>query len=83
MIEVKRKEGESVDHLLRRFSRRALSSVIRPVKANKFHTKPKTKNAKQRSATHRAKTANRLDWLDKVGKLDEYLEKQRGNKRRR
>ncbi|MBT6757417.1 MAG: 30S ribosomal protein S21, partial [Candidatus Jacksonbacteria bacterium] len=75
--------GESVDHLLRRFSRRALSSVIRPVKANKFHTKPQTKNSKKRSATHRAKTATRLDWLDKVGKLDEYLEKQRGHKRRR
>ena len=83
MIEVKKKDNESLDHLLRRFSKMAMSSVIRPIKSSQYFSRPQNRNAKKKSAVHRARTAARLDWLDRVGKLDEYLERSRSSKRGR
>ena len=54
MIEVKRKDGESFDSLLKRFSRKVQQSgiVIRARKI-RYYSRPKSKALKRRSALRR------------------------------
>ena len=83
-IEVKRKEGESVENLMRRFSKVVQQSkLINTVKDNQVYSKPSKPNALKKSAVHRARVKRKLQYLDRIGKLEEYLAKQPKKRRRR
>lgn len=70
MVEVKRKEGESFESLLRRFNRRIQQSGVL-VRARKiqFYEPPKSKNLLRESAKRRAELGKLREELKKLGKL--------------
>lgn len=73
MIEVKKKEGESSEGLLRRFSRRVQSSkLLIRVKKGQHHSKEKSKNLRREDAVRRSKIREKNEYLRKVGKLDDF-----------
>lgn len=77
-VEVKRKQNESMEGLLRRFSQRVLQSrVIFRAKATKYHTKPKTKRQIKENALRRQYIRNKREYLQKTGQLPD--ESQAGN----
>jgi len=56
MVEVRKREGESVTGLVRRFSYRVQKSgILLRAKGIKFHQKPKTKIARKQAALRREK----------------------------
>lgn len=72
MVEIKRKNGESIESLLRRFTRRIQQSgVIIRVKENQFYQKKKTKRAIKENALRRKAIRAKKEYLKKIGKLDE------------
>lgn len=76
LVEVKRKEGESFESLLRRFSKKTLQSgKLLQAKKIKYYRKPKTKREKRESAQRRGKIKKYRDYLKKIGKLDDLVEK--------
>ncbi len=71
-IEVKRKPGESVESLLRRFRRRLQRSrILNRVKEEKFFQKPKNKRQRKESALARKAARELREYLKKIGKLKE------------
>ena len=72
MIEVKRKEGESIESMLRRFSKRVQQSrlIIRTKKRQHFET-PKTKREQRVEALRRLTIRARKEYLRKTGQLTE------------
>ncbi len=78
MLEVKRKDGESFESLLRRFTRKTIQSgKILQAKKIRFHQKPKTKRELKESALRREDTKQKRDYLKRIGRLDETLEKKK------
>jgi len=75
VLEVKRKDGESFEGLMRRFSKKLLQSGrILQVKKIKFYQKPLNKRAIKLRALRREELKRKREYLRKIGKLDEYLE---------
>lgn len=75
MIEVKKKEHESVESLVRRFNKRVQQSgVLIRAKKRRFFEKPRSRN-KQRAAAMRGKLIQeRKEYLRRTGQLtDEEL----------
>jgi len=71
-VEVKRKQNESVEGLLRRFSQRVLQSrVVFRAKAGRYRTKAKTKRQIKESALRRKYLREKRDYLQKIGQLPE------------
>ena len=69
-VEVKRKQNESVEGLLRRFSQRMLQSrVIFRAKETQYHTKPKTKRQIKQNALRRKYIRDKREYLQKIGQL--------------
>lgn len=70
MVEVKRKEGESFESLLRRFNRKIQQSGVL-VRARKiqFYEPPKSRNLQRVSARRRAELAGERETLRRLGKL--------------
>ncbi|TSA44682.1 30S ribosomal protein S21 [bacterium] len=70
MVEVKRKEGESFESMLRRFNRKIQQSGIL-IRARKiqFYEAPKSRNLARVSARRRAELAEERENLRKMGKL--------------
>jgi ribosomal protein S21 len=72
MVEVKKKERETSESLIRRFSRRVQQSgVLYAARGNRFYNKPKSKRQVRLSAQYRAKIKKEVDKLKKLGKFDE------------
>lgn len=72
MLEVKRKDGESFESMIRRFTKKTVQSgKIIQAKKVRFYNKPKTKRELKASALRRKKISSRLDYLKRIGKLDE------------
>lgn len=72
MIEVKRKEGESVEGLLRRFSKRVQQSgLVLKTKKRRFFETPKTKRQQREDAIRRLSIRTRKEYLRKTGQLEE------------
>ncbi|MBI4090259.1 MAG: 30S ribosomal protein S21 [Candidatus Kerfeldbacteria bacterium] len=81
MVEVRRKEGESVESLLRRFTKRVQQSgVLLRAKRARFYEPPKTKREVRQDALRRREIRQRKDYLRKIGKLEETTV--RGGRRR-
>lgn len=72
MVEVRRKDGESVEGLLRRFTKRVQQSgVLIRAKRSRFFESPKTKREERLDALRRKGIRERKEYLRKIGKLDE------------
>lgn len=70
MVEVKRKEGESFESLLRRFNRRIQQSgVLIRARKIQFYEPPKSRNLQRENARRRAELAEERENLRKLGKL--------------
>jgi ribosomal protein S21 len=78
VLEVKRKPGETFESLLRRFTKKTIQSgKILQAKKIRFHQKAKTDRARKESALMREDFRKKRDYLRRIGKLDEFLEKKK------
>ena len=72
MIQVKRKERETAESLIRRFSRRVQQSgVLRRVRKLRFRKEEKSKDVRRDEALYKVKIRKEIDRLKKMGKFDE------------
>lgn len=72
MVEVRKKERESIESLLRRFKRRLKQSrVLIKVREKMFYASPKSKRQIREEAQHRKTVREEREYLRKLGKLDE------------
>lgn len=72
MVEVKRKNGESVESLLRRFTRRTQQSgILIRAKEGQYFQKRKTKRELREGALRRKEIKAKKEYLRKIGKLDD------------
>lgn len=70
MVEVKRRDRESTESLLRRFSRRVQQSrVLISARKARFYNPPKSKRQVRQSALHRSQLLKERDRLIKLGKI--------------
>ncbi len=68
MIKMIKKERESDEGLIRRFSRKIQQSgVLKGVRANRFHKKAKRKNVLRAEAMYKAKMHKEVARLKKMG----------------
>ena len=71
MIEVKKKEKETSENLIRRFSRRVQQSgVLMRVRKTRFRAEDKSKQEKRDEALYKIKIRKEIDKLKKMGKFD-------------
>lgn len=76
VVEVKKKDGESNESLIRRFVRKVQSSGrLLNAKKRQYHEKPKNKRQVRLDAIRRQKIRDEREYLRKIGKLDEMEEK--------
>lgn len=72
MIEVKRKDRESSESLIRRFSRKVQQSgVLVQARKSRFRMEDKTKRELRQGAMYNIKVKKVVDKLKKMGKFDE------------
>ncbi|MCD4760650.1 30S ribosomal protein S21 [bacterium] len=82
VLEVRRKDGESFESLIRRFTRKTIQSgKILQAKKIRFFSKSKTKRELRESALRKKGISSKLDYLKQIGKLDEFELKRRHKKR--
>ena len=82
MVEVKKKDGESTESLIRRFTKRVQSSgVLLRAKKGRYYTTKKSKLEKKGDAVRRGQIKEKKELLRKVGKLDDFIDPRRPNKR--
>jgi len=81
MIEVKRRNNESSESLLRRFSKRVQQSgVLLRAKKRRFYEAPKNKRQQRSDALRRMAIREQREYLRKIGKLEEFDLKKRGRR---
>lgn len=72
MIEVKKKDRETSESLIRRFSRRVQQSgVLVVARKSRFRKDEKSKREVREGAMYRAKAKKLVDHLKKMGKFDD------------
>lgn len=72
MIEVRKKERESSENLIRRFSRRVQQSgVLVRARKTRFKLEEKSKMEKRKGAMYKEKVKKMVDKLKKMGKFEE------------
>lgn len=72
MIEVKKKDRETSESLIRRFSRRVQQSgVLMHARKTRFRQDEKSKRQVREGAMYKAKVKKVVDRLKKMGKFDE------------
>lgn len=82
MVEVNKRDGESPESLLRRFTKRVQSSgVLIHAKKGRYHTKQPSKLEAKETAARRGEIKEKKEFLRKIGKLDDYIDPRRPNKR--
>ncbi|OGY89675.1 MAG: hypothetical protein A2927_02465 [Candidatus Komeilibacteria bacterium RIFCSPLOWO2_01_FULL_45_10] len=75
MVEVKKKDAESFESLMRRFTKKIIQSgKVIQVKKIKFYQKPLNKRAQKQRALMREFMKKQREYLRKIGKLDELLD---------
>lgn len=78
MIEVKRKDNESFDGLLRRFNKRLQQSrILLRIKEDRFHQRPVSKLKAKRRALKGAELKSEREYLKKVGRTPEPVTRKR------
>jgi hypothetical protein len=77
MIEVKKKDRETSESLIRRFSRRVQQSgVLVKARKTRFRVDEKSKGELRQGAMYRAQVKKVVDRLKKMGKFDDENFKQ-------
>lgn len=72
MIEVKKKDNESVGSLLRRFSRKVQQSgLLLQARSSRFQEKSKSRTERRKSALRRNELSAQREKDRKLGKLEE------------
>ncbi|OGE85558.1 MAG: hypothetical protein A3J48_04520 [Candidatus Doudnabacteria bacterium RIFCSPHIGHO2_02_FULL_46_11] len=70
MIEVKRKDGESFESLMRRFSRKVQQSgILIRARRIRYHSRVKSRNLQRRSAQRRTELKKERDEAKKLGPI--------------
>ncbi|USN53267.1 MAG: 30S ribosomal protein S21 [Candidatus Nomurabacteria bacterium] len=78
MVEVKKKDGESTESLLRRFTKRVQQSgLLIRAKKGRYYEAPRSKRAIRESAIRRKEIKDRNELLRKMGKLPELDRRKR------
>ena len=78
MLEVKKKDNESFEALIRRFTRKTIQSgKIIQAKKIRFYQKPISKRAQKAKALRREEIKKEREYLRKIGKLDDVLDNNR------
>ncbi len=68
MVTIVRKERESTESLIRRFTRKIQQSgLLREVRAKRFEQRPKSKDALRAEALYKAQLRRAIDRLKKMG----------------
>lgn len=71
-IEVKKKDRETSESLIRRFSRRVQQSgVLLRARRSRFRKEEKSKREKREEALYKIKIRKEIEKLKKLGKFDE------------
>jgi ribosomal protein S21 len=84
VVEVKKKEGESMDSLLRRFTKKVQASgVLLRAKKGRFYVSEPSKREVRERAKRRKLIQEKKEYLRKIGKLDEILEQKKPGRRPR
>ena len=72
MLEVKRKDTESFESLIRRFTKKTIQSgKILQAKKIRFFNKGKSKREQKDGALRKNTINSRFEYLKKIGKMDE------------
>ncbi|MFH1430479.1 MAG: hypothetical protein ABIG71_03075 [Candidatus Uhrbacteria bacterium] len=83
-VEVQRRRGESFDGFIRRFSRKVqMSGRLIQARKIRFHKRAESKSVQRGAALRREQRKGYYEYLEKIGKLDEELEKMKSKRRRR
>lgn len=83
MVEVRKKDGESTESLVRRFTKQVQQSrILIRAKRKRFYEPPKNKREVREQAKRRQKIKAHKDYLRKIGKLDELRDNKRQYSRR-
>ncbi len=78
MVEVKKKEGESFESLLRRFNRKIQQSgVLVRARKIRFYEPPKSRRLMREDARRRSQLKEKREELKKIGKLPVKLKDRR------
>lgn len=76
MFEVKRKQSESIENLLRRFKQGIQrGKILIKAQAGQFYQKDKSKRKKREDALRKKKIQEKKEYLIKMGKLKDVQEK--------
>lgn len=82
-VEVKKKMGESNEALVRRFTKKVLTSgMLMKYKQGQFKERSKSRNKQRQDAVVRIKIRKEKQYLKKIGRLEE-IEDKKNNYRRR
>lgn len=74
MLEVKKKDNESFESLIRRFTKKTIQSgKILQAKKVRFYNGKSSKRKQKESALRRIDMTDKIDYLKRVGKLDDFL----------
>jgi ribosomal protein S21 len=74
VVEVKVKNNESFEKLVRRFTKKIIQSgKLIQARKIRFTKKPKNARLRKAGAIHRVKTQDKREYLRKIGKLDEPM----------
>lgn len=74
MLEVKKKDGESFETLIRRFTKKTIQSgKILQAKKVRFYAPKNSRREQKESALRRLEMSGKIEYLKKVGKLDDFL----------
>lgn len=72
MIQVKKKERETAESLIRRFSRRVQQSgVLRQVRKLRFRAEEQSRDKRRSEALYKVKIRKEINRLKKLGKFDD------------
>ncbi len=84
MVEVKKRDNESSESLVRRFTKRVQQSgVLIRAKKRRFYEPAPNKREQKDDALRRMKIGEEREILRRIGKLEEYDLKKRGKPRKR
>lgn len=83
MVEVRKKDSETSESLIRRFSKKVQQSgVLIRAKKTRFHEPSKNKRKVKEDALRRKDIKSKKEYLRKIGKLEEFdRSKRRGGRK--
>lgn len=72
MIQVRRKDRETPESVIRRFSRRVQQSgILQHVRKNRFRLEEKSKEKRRQEALYKTQIRKEINKLKKMGKFDD------------